>query len=246
MKRFLCVILTGVLLFGGFLPAETGLPAGAGMIVHAKETAPHLNYSKKTLQKGKSVTLKLVGGTAKSWRSSNTAVASVTQKGRVTAKRAGNATITCRGKNGKAYKCSITVKNPAVVPAPTPEEVYEKLIAMEEKYPEGTPWTNDNYYGWKGGIYSGGYGCAGFAFMLSDAAFGDLAARKHTQFSQIRVGDVVRVDYDMHSVIVLEVKDDSVVVAEGNYNGCVHWGREISFSVIEQTGVYVMTRYPKK
>lgn len=245
MKKFLCAMMAAVLMLGGALPADTGLFAGTEITAHAAETAPHLNYSKKTLKKGESVTLKLVGATAKSWKSSKTAVASVTKKGKVTAKKAGSATITCKAKNGKAYKCKITVKSAAVA-APDPESVYQAMIAMEKKYPEGTPWTNSNYYGWKGGIYSGGYGCAGFAFMLSDAAFGDLAARMHKQFSKIRVGDIVRMNYDTHSVIVLEIKEDSVIVAEGNYNASVHWGREISLSEIEQTGVYVITRYPKK
>ena len=43
----------------------------------------------------------------------------------------------------------------------TEDAVYQKMIALKEEYPEGTPWTNDNYYAWNGGIYSGGYGCAG-------------------------------------------------------------------------------------
>lgn len=114
---------------------------------------------------------------------------------------------------------------------------------MKEVYPEGMHWTNDNYYAWNGGIYSGGYGCAGFAFALSDAAFGDAKAVIHTDYDNVRVGDILRVDNDTHSVIVLEVKEASVVVAEGNYNGSVHWGREIPKSKIMGEGCYIMTRY---
>lgn len=105
-------------------------------------------------------------------------------------------------------------------------------------------WNNDDYYGWRGGIYSGGYGCAGFAFMLSDEAFGYLPARMHKNFSEIRVGDIVRMNNDGHSVIVLEVNGSGAVVAEGNLNNSVYWGRQISFSEILSTGTYVMTRYP--
>ena len=107
-------------------------------------------------------------------------------------------------------------------------------------------WTNDDYYEWKGGGgYLGGYGCAAFAFRMSDVAFGSRPTYIHKKFSNIRVGDIIRLDYDTHSVIVLEVKDKSVVVAEGNYNSSIHWGREIPRSEIRATGVYVMTRYEK-
>jgi len=63
-------------------------------------------------------------------------------------------------------------------PVPTEAEAYYAMMNMKPSYPEGMPWTNDNFYAWKGGVYSGGYGCAGFAFILSDAAFGDLPARR--------------------------------------------------------------------
>ncbi len=119
------------------------------------------------------------------------------------------------------------------------------MIAFETTYPSGTPWTNDNYYGWKGGVFSGGYGCAGFTFMLSDAAFGCLPARMHTDFTNIKVGDILRINSNSHSVIVLSVNDNSVTVAEGNYNSSVHWYREITYSVLNENGTYVMTRYPE-
>ena len=48
------------------------------------------------------------------------------------------------------------------------------MIAKKADYPEGMPWTNDDTYAWKGGIYSSGGGCTGFAFMLSDACFGNI------------------------------------------------------------------------
>lgn len=205
---------------------------------------PYLNSKSLTLSKGKTYQLKITGTSAVSWSSNDESVASVSSKGKVTAKSAGKATITCKGKNGKKYKCKVTVEESSSS-ALTEKQVYADMIAMKSKYPEGMKWTNANYYAWKGGIYSGGYGCAGFAFAISDAAFGDLPARKHTDFSNIRVGDIVRMNNDTHSVIVLEVKESGVVVAEGNYNSSVHWGRQISFSAIRSTGTYVLTRYPQ-
>lgn len=130
---------------------------------------------------------------------------------------------------------------------PTEQEVYNAIIAMKSSYPEGTVWTNSNGYTWKGGIYTSGGGCAGFAFLLSDAAFGNLPARKVTGFSyeDVRVGDILRIYSNTHSVVVLEKYDDYVVLAEGNYAGTIHWGR-----IFTKRGVlladYLLTRYPEE
>lgn len=121
--------------------------------------------------------------------------------------------------------------------------IYEKIIAQKANFPEGMKWTNDNFYSWKGGIYSGGFGCAAFAFAVSDAAFGDACAAIHHDYNNIRVGDILRVENDTHSVIVLEVKPDSVIVAEGNYNNSIHWGRELPKAGLTDIGSYIMTRY---
>jgi len=129
-------------------------------------------------------------------------------------------------------------------PALTEQYVYDAMIALKADYPEGMPWTNANYYAWNGRTFSGGFGCVAFAFILSDAAFGDLKARTHEDFGNIRVGDILRVNNDSHSVIVLSVDASMVTIAEGNYNGAIHWGRTITRARIWETGTYVMTRYP--
>lgn len=121
--------------------------------------------------------------------------------------------------------------------------VYNTMIAQKAVFPEGLHWTNDNYYEWHGGVFKGGYGCAGFAFYLSDAAFGNAKAKVHKDYSNIRVGDILRVYNDTHSVIVLEVRQNSVIVAEGNYNSSIHWGREMTMSEIVDESSYIMTRY---
>lgn len=122
------------------------------------------------------------------------------------------------------------------------QAVYNAMMAMQSKFPEGMTWTNANGYAWKGGIYSIGYGCAGFAFALSDAAFGDAKATKVYNTDSIRVGDIIRMDNDTHMVIVLSTNSDGVIVAEGNYNGKVHWGRFISWAEVS-TADWVLTRY---
>ncbi|MBR5375683.1 MAG: hypothetical protein IK139_00210, partial [Lachnospiraceae bacterium] len=124
------------------------------------------------------------------------------------------------------------------------ETVKQLILAKKSEYPEGMKWTNENYYAWKGGIWSGGYGCAGFAFLLSDVAFDDAKARQifTVKFSSVRVGDILRVNNDTHSVIITEVRSDGVVLAEGNYNSSIHWGREMSAAEVEKAD-YIVTRY---
>ena len=119
------------------------------------------------------------------------------------------------------------------------------MVAKKSQYYEGMPWTNANYYGWNAGYYSGGNGCAGFAFMLSDAAFGYLPAKKHYDFDNIKPGDILRVNNDGHSVVVLKIEGTKYTLAEGNYNSSIHWFRTMTLSDIKKNGTYVMTRYPQ-
>ena len=70
---------------------------------------PYINATNKKVGKGYTCNLELVGTEIKSAKSSNTKVATVTKKGKVTGKKVGTATITLTGKNGKSYKCKIKV-----------------------------------------------------------------------------------------------------------------------------------------
>ncbi len=145
---------------------------------------------------------------------------------------------------------------------PTYMEAYARMITYQTKegYTEGAPWTdntlipgtNSNTYRWNGGPIAGnissGTGCAAFSFILSDAAFGSLSARTLNNgtftFSDVKVGDILRINNNSHSVIVLRVGDDSVEIAEGNYNSAVHWGRMLTKEDVEDA-TYLVTRYPE-
>ena len=124
-------------------------------------------------------------------------------------------------------------------------KAYRTIMGFKSRYPEGTRFTNADFRSWVGGIYRGGYGCAGFCFELSDACFApNLAVMRTTNLTKgLRPGDIIRLDYNCHSVIVAEVYKDEVVVAEANYNSSVHWGRHITFEEINRTGTNVITRY---
>ena len=75
-------------------------------------TVKKVSISKKkaTLTVGNKLTLKLNGDKIKAAKSSSKAVATVTKKGVITAKKAGTATITLTSKKGKKYTCKVTVK----------------------------------------------------------------------------------------------------------------------------------------
>ena len=127
------------------------------------------------------------------------------------------------------------------------EAITQILWSMQEQYPEGMPWTNDNSYRWNINNTMG-YGCAAFAFILSDEVFGYLPSRKiESGFSieMLRPGDIIRMNDNSHSAVVLEVYDDYVVLAEGNYNSSIHWGRRYTAQQVEQNTTYVYTRYPE-
>ena len=141
------------------------------------------------------------------------------------------------------------------------------MIALKEQdaYKEGTTWTDyepysdsKGYYRWNGGTLDGkniaAVGCVAFAFILSDAAFGSLPNRMYASgefsYEDIKVGDILRVNNDTHTVIVLEVRDAGVVVAEGNismgdHQGKVHWGRTISKEEVMGSTSHYITRYPE-
>ena len=138
----------------------------------------------------------------------------------------------------------------------TEEAVYSRLMAMQAEYPEGMPWTNDNSYAntylWMGGQYDGynvtytGLGCVAFGLIMSDAAFGTdlpLYQQYDVSVATVRVGDILRLNNDTHSVVVLQVRSDSVTIAEGNYNRSIHWGRTLSAAQVAAAD-YLLTRWP--
>ena len=191
----------------------------------------------------------LPGGRA-GWTSSNPKSASVTPAGEIRALKTGSALL--KGKVGaKTYLWTVKVSQDSVptskTPSPSEAAVKTKILSFKSKYPEGTSFGNEKYYGWGAGLFSGGYGCAAFAFELSDAAFGDrqavmLMGKDVDAYETIRAGDSLRLDGDSHTVVVIEKKNGKVVVAEANYGGKVHWGRAVPKSEVNACS-YLVSRY---
>ena len=95
-----------------------GKTASCNVTVQAVPTSVSLNKTSLTLDVSKSYTLtKTVSPsnavTSYTWSSSNISVATVDSNGKVTAKKAGTATITVKTSNGKTATCKVTVNLPA-------------------------------------------------------------------------------------------------------------------------------------
>lgn len=90
------------------------LPAIENTVTVEAATKVRLNKTKATLIKGQTLNLKVSGTNARAkWSSSKPNIASVNSKGKVTAKKKGNTTITAKiGK--KKYTCKITVETPSI------------------------------------------------------------------------------------------------------------------------------------
>ncbi len=137
----------------------------------------------------------------------------------------------------------------------TPEKnIYDKLNESKEKY-NNTYWNhnqkpcehkngfeNCNYYEGKSGA---GIQCHGFAMMLSDELFGkDAKIVEFSDLSKLKVGDIIRYN-DRHTMIVTEIKEDYIEVAEANFNhDCkVEFGRKVEKKFLEKCSLLCISRY---
>ena len=109
------------------------------------------------------------------------------------------------------------------------------ILAYKEQYPTGSKWGADDYYLWRANsVYRGGYGCAGFAYMLSDAIYGDVWATKIEGNDDIAKYDCIELWGNKHTAFVLDYDPtaDRIIVVEANVNdsgdvvsgGKVKWG----------------------
>ena len=140
---------------------------------------------------------------------------------------------------------------------PSEQQVYNTILALEDSFPEGMPYSSKNHFytKTKPPIYYqdgvpcivniAGHGCSAFAYIVSDLCFGNLPARyvlaADMEYDELKVGDSL-VGYG-HQVVILEVQPEYIVVVEGNYNETIHWGRTLTREEVQ--GHYdLYTRYP--
>ena len=81
--------------------------------------------------------------------------------------------------------------------------------------------------------------CLGFAALLSDLVFGeDAPVSTFTDYTQLRVGDNIRLELTEHSMVVLTVDGEGITVVECNsdYEHCrISWDRFLSWDDLAAT-----------
>lgn len=123
-------------------------------------------------------------------------------------------------------------------------EAKKILNTFKTKYPTGTPWGGEKEYPWIMNRNMMATACSAFTSELSDAVFGDLPVYYHSDYEAIKIGDILKVNNAGHEVVVIDITDKGVVVAEGNFAGKVRWGAVYDKERFVNTSGGVLTRYP--
>lgn len=175
MKNTMKKTMAAVMVMAAMLLVMPGTDAHAAKVKMSKPSM--------TLKAGQSRTLKLKNAVGKvKWTSSKKSVASVTKKGKVTARKAGSALIWAQAK-GHTYRCSVTVINAAKKDtadtdvtdtdtnkdsANTDTSATDTQATTEGTQPEGTQtapvhehtWVDHYTYGGDGKPYADGTFCS--------------------------------------------------------------------------------------
>ena len=157
-----------------------------------------LNKTKLTLDPGKTATLKLVNTKQQiAWSSAKKSVATVSSKGKVTAKKPGTTTITAKVK-GKKYTCKVTVRNYPLGSFENPA-IASKGVTLEE------PLQTDN----SGGKY---------AFQVTNVYRGENALNKIKNDNLMQWYDFNQTDYEKYTaagkvLVLMEAKAEYLTPA---------------------------------
>lgn len=156
---------------------------------------------------------------------------------------------------GSPYIEEVTAPAQTIQPTPSPsgleeEAIHATLLGLRDVYPTntpyGAPYVPNNPLDRP---YSNCDACAGWAMKCSDTAFGTLPWRRvmNPRWEDIRIGDLLdyRTGSTGHVVVVLEKRDDMVIVTESGRNDRVRWGGQYPRWWLEQQSEYSLrTRYP--
>ena len=136
-------------------------------------------------------------------------------------------------------------------------EIRNRIFSLEESFPHDSHWSWDSRHI----NYSGNtmLACHGFAWMLSDAAFGSSPSRTHTDLDNLQIGDIVRTSGHaflgperrseaMHDMVVLLIDNEGTIhFADGNWNSRVRWNMTINKLDLATNGRYplevIITRH---
>lgn len=132
MKRLFTICLSMLLIMVLTLPVDANAA-----------TDVHLTKTKVALYVGQSTTLKLNGAKVKKWKSNDKNIATVNKNGKITAKKKGTTTIIATAKNGKTYKCKVTVKNVTLSKTKVTLEK-GKSVTLKLNGSKVVKWSSDN------------------------------------------------------------------------------------------------------
>ena len=119
--------------------------AEASCKVTVTKTKVTLNKTSLTLENGESAVLTAASSTGHkvTWKSAKTSIASVSENGKVTAKKPGTTTVTAKV-DGTSVNCKVTVKSPTVRLMPSKISLYRR-----EKYKLKVSSTSKTTPAWK-------------------------------------------------------------------------------------------------
>ncbi len=259
LKKTIALVLIAFL---GLAPIA-GAAYATPLTVYA--ASPSLSAKSLTVNVGQTKTLKLKNGSAYRWGQTSNIV-SLAKNGSninsitVTGLKKGSCQVACQITNGKVFYCKVTVKaassgssgsSSGSSGSSADKKIYNKIIAMKKKYPEGSRYDERN-------TYKGYSACQAFAYLMSDTAFGtDKPYYRHYDFGALRTGDIIyqvpgsklsdgSYTTTTHALVVLKVdySKDELVLCEGNYMGKAHWGSKFSISEFALgAGASVTSRY---
>lgn len=214
------------------------------------------NPTKTTLYTGETTPLKVTGTKSKVlWTTSDKKIATVNQKGIVKARKPGKVSISAFVDNLSFFCDFQVIKKPkAVKKTKLEKEILKKLKKVKKDFPQGMKWGNEKEY-YCEAINTLGFGCAGLAFQISDILFGKKAPvyyvtdLTHIE-KEIRIGDILRVADDTHSVVVVNRDKEGVTLVEGNFTfndqkDMIQWGERYTYKDLKETVVYYQTRHPR-
>lgn len=126
------------------------------------------------------------------------------------------------------------------------KEIRELILSYKEKYYSYMTYEFEPYL-WKGGIddKAPAEGGQAFAFMISDQIFGDKKARRHKDYYDVKVGDVIAYLWGRGFLIVLDVDKEKSVIESltVSKNGKIYWNERRAISFVEQVSSCIWTRW---
>lgn len=218
------------------------------------------------IRQGDTGKVKIVGKTVSNikWKSSKKSVLTVDQNGNVKAKRAGKATVTAKFTYRKrTYSRSLEITVVSRWKAEQkkfPSGTYWNNVSNPDKVTKYPCSTHSN--GWGpgqytctsssvtyliDGVYWTGYQCHGFALKVAADIYGGSKLanwRKINSYRSPKVGDVIRLWGDRHTIIVTKVNSNSIQYADCNATGLcrIQWGQVMSKRELKANFTYMFTR----